>query len=143
LTDNAIPELSNATLGMRLRYLRRRLHEPITSYATVTGLAHSTISRLERNKTGTIDPAIVGRLLSHLKNRFKDAFPDVQGDIYDFLIPPKTFGDRLRNLRLRRGMQQKELAKALGVARFTLQRYERNQSKPNAEIMCRIDREWS
>jgi len=127
---------------MRLRYLRRRLHEPITSYATVAGLAHTTISRLERDKTKTIDPAILGRYLSPLKDRFKELFPEIEGDIYDFVIPPKTFGDRLRNHRLRRGMRQKKLAEVLGVARFTLQRYESNQSKPNGEIMRRINLQW-
>ena len=74
--------------------------------------------------------------------RFKDAFPDVAGDAYDYLIPPTTFGDWLRNFRLRRGLRQGELAKTLGVNKFTITRYESNHSLPNREIRSRLQKRY-
>ena len=142
--DIARPEAAtNATLGARLRRLRKCLgYERVTTWATFTKLSPNTILKIERGEMKVIKPWILGRILSVLRGRIRDIFPAARGDIYDYLIPPKTFGNRLRNLRLRRGMQQKVLAKALGVARFTLQRYESDQSKPNREIMRRIDLQW-
>lgn len=85
-----------------------------------------------------IQPWILGRILTLLKGRFKEAFPDARGDIYDYLIPPKTFADWLRNLRLRHGLQQTELAKTLGVNRYTINRYEMNRSNPSQEVHRRL-----
>jgi DNA-binding XRE family transcriptional regulator len=77
-------------------------------------------------------------MLPFFIERFKDVFPEVNGDAYDYLIPPKTFGDWLRNFRLRRGLRQGALAKTLGVNKFTITRYEANQSTPNQEIQRRF-----
>jgi len=101
-------------------------------------LSHNTIARIERDEIKYIQPWILGRLIPPLVKRFREVFPDVHGDVYDYLIPPKTFGERLRNYRLRHGLQQKELAKILGVARFTIQRYESDRFAPKQDILCRL-----
>ena len=73
-----------------------------------------------------------------LASRFKETFPEANGDAYGFLIPPVSFGAWLRNLRLRRGLQLQELAKLLRVRPYTLIRYERNQNKPGQAVRLRI-----
>lgn len=44
----------------------------------------------------------------------------------DNIIPPNSLGSRIKNLRLKQGMQQKDLAKRLGVSRACVCRYEKN-----------------
>ena len=39
-------------------------------------------------------------------------------------------------------MQQKELAKALGVNKFSVNRYEGNQSKPNRVVRLRLKKRF-
>ena len=106
------PDFPAATLGARLRYLRKRLGYPMTTFATMTRLSHNTIAKVERNEMKSIQPWVLGRMLPFFLARFKEAFPDAHADAYDYLIPPKTFGDWLRNFRLRRGLRQGELARA-------------------------------
>jgi transcriptional regulator with XRE-family HTH domain len=137
-----IPDISTASLGARIRYLRKRLGYTITSLATLTELGHNTIAKLERDEMKSIKPWVLGRMLPFLLAKFKEAFPDATGDTYDYLIPPNTFGDWLRNLRLRRGLRQRELAKSIGVNKFTITRYEANQSLPNQEIRRRLQKHF-
>ena len=108
----------------------------------MTHLGHNTIARLEREDSKSAKPWVLGRMLPFLMERFKEAFPDATGDAYDYLIPPNTFGDWLRNFRLRRGLRQGELAKALGVNKFTITRYEANQSMPNNDIRRRLQQRF-
>jgi transcriptional regulator with XRE-family HTH domain len=136
------PDFSTATLGARLRYLRKRLGYTITSLATMTKLGHNTIARLEREEAKSVKPWVLGRVLPFYLARFKEAFPYAAGDAYDYLIPPKTFGDWLRNFRLRRGLRQGELAKALGVNKFTITRYESNHSIPSRDIQRRFQERY-
>ena len=138
----SIPEFSKASLGKRLRYLRKRLGYTITVYATLARLGHNTIARIERDETKVIQPWILGRILPLLAGRFQEAFPDARGDVYEYLMPTKRFGDWLRNLRLRHGLQQKELAKALGVARYTIQRYETHQCLPKKAVRYRLEQRF-
>jgi len=104
----------------------------------MTGLSHGTISRVERGSSKPIQPWILGRILPLLSSRFSEVFPHIKEDLYDHLVPPRNFAGWLRNFRLRRGLQQKELAKALGIARFTLQRYEMDLSSPRNDLRSRI-----
>jgi len=108
----------------------------------MTELGHNTIAKLERDEMKSIKPWVLGRMLPFLLAKFKEVFPDAVGDAYDYLIPPNTFGDWLRNLRLRRSLRQGELAKSLGVNKFTITRYEANQSLRNREIRCRLQKRY-
>lgn len=62
--------------------------------------------------------------------------------MYDYLIPPKTLGDCFRNLQLHQGFQQTQLAKVLGIARFTVQRYEANRATPSRAIQPRLKQQF-
>ncbi|MFC1521849.1 helix-turn-helix domain-containing protein [Elusimicrobiota bacterium] len=52
--------------------------------------------------------------------------------------PPKTLGERIRYLRLKRGMHQNELAKRLGVCKTAVSQWESNQTGPRPEHFKKI-----
>ena len=126
-------------MGQRLRYMRKRLGLTIEDLSRNCRLSHNVIARLERDET-LAQPWVLGRILPHFTERLKDTFPETNGDAYDFLIPPITFGSWLKNQRLRRGMKLNALARKLGVRPFTLIRYESDRSKPAADIRDRLKR---
>jgi transcriptional regulator with XRE-family HTH domain len=119
--------------------MRKRLGLTIEALGQKGGLSHNVVSRLERDDS-RVQLWVLGRILRHLATQFKDAFPETNGDAYDFIVPPVTFGSWLKNQRLRRGMKLNELAQQLGVRPFTLIRYESDQSKPTAPIRDRLKR---
>jgi len=118
--------------------MRKRLHMTIEDLSRKSRLSHNAIARLERDETRKTNPWVLGRILPFLASRFKETFPESNGDAYDFLIPPVSFGAWLQNLRLKRGLQLQELAKLLGVHPYTLIRYERNQTKPEQAVRLRF-----
>jgi transcriptional regulator with XRE-family HTH domain len=138
----ALPDLSKATLGARLRYLRKRLGVTLEEFSQMTRLGHNTIAKIERGETQKVQPWVLGRILPTLASRFNEAFPETAGDPYDFLIPPTTFGGWLRNFRMRRGLKLKDLARALKVRPFTVIRYEADESKPAPEVRQNLRRTY-
>ena len=50
----------------------------------------------------------------------------------------KSFGLRLKHLRIEKGLTQDELAKKLGVAKSTISLYETNAREPNFNMLTRI-----
>lgn len=134
-----LPDPGNASLGVRLRYLRKKLGLSLDDLSEKSGLHRNILSRLERNKGRKANhPWVLGRILPFLAGRFKEAFPEAKGDPYDFFIPPKSFGSWLKNLRLRRGMRLRDLAATLGVKPFTIIRYEADLSKPDQAVRARL-----
>ena len=49
-----------------------------------------------------------------------------------------TLGERIKEARLRKRLTQKQLAKLLNVTDATVNRYEKNVRKPDAEMLKRI-----
>lgn len=49
-----------------------------------------------------------------------------------------TLGERIKEARLRKKLTQKQLAKLLNVTDATVNRYEKNVRKPDAEMLKRI-----
>lgn len=120
--------------------MRKRLNFTIEDLSKRSGISHNVIARLERDETRKINPSVLGRILPLLADRFKETFPEAQGDPYDFLIPPNSFGRWLKNFRLRRGMQLKDLAKSLNVRPYTIIRYEADQTKPAESVRQELKR---
>lgn len=60
--------------------------------------------------------------------------------VYNFtLMVNKTeFADRLKDLRKRKGISQSELAELIEVHFTQVSRYERGETKPNAEAMTKL-----
>ena len=132
---------SKATLGARLRYLRRRAKVTIAQLATRSKISHNAISRLERTPDRRANPAILERILQVLGLNFQEVSPGA-GDCYDLLVPPKTQGSRIKNTRLKKGLQQKVLAKRLGVSRETVRRWERDLFGPEPMSKTISMRSW-
>ncbi len=120
--------------------MRRRLGLRIEDLSAKSGVSHNAISRLERGETKKVHPWIIGRVLPELASQFKEVYPEVGGDPYDFLIPTTSFGSWLKNFRMRRGLKLKDLAKRLGVRPFTVIRYEADETKPAPEVRQRLRR---
>jgi transcriptional regulator with XRE-family HTH domain len=120
--------------------MRKHLQFTIEDLSKSSRVSHNVIARLERNETRKMQPWVLGRILPLLAARFKETFPEAQGDPYDFLIPPTTFGGWMKNFRARRGLKLKELAKALKVHCYTVIRYEANLTKPDAAVRDRLRR---
>ncbi len=53
--------------------------------------------------------------------------------------PNETLGQKIKKLRLERGMRQVELAKALGVNEDTMKIWERGKARPSGELLRRTD----
>jgi ribosome-binding protein aMBF1 (putative translation factor) len=60
-------------------------------------------------------------------------------DFLDYFCPSDTWGGRLRKLRLKRNLQQKDLAGMLGLTKAAICRYEKDRSKPNKQIVSKIE----
>jgi len=79
---------------------------------------------------------LVGKLLNYFGQGAAEAFPD--GDAFEKVAPVSGFGSWLRNFRIRRGLQQIELAKAIGVSKESLSAYESSRAKPKAAVLGRL-----
>lgn len=131
-----VPDLQKTPIGARIRFLRKRQGLTIPDLERLTGISHGTISRLERG-SAAVNVAAVGKLLAYFGRDIEEAFPDGQ-DPQDLLVPVSDFGSWLRNFRVRKRLQQVELARALGVSKVTVCRYERNHSRPQDVIIKRL-----
>ncbi len=49
-----------------------------------------------------------------------------------------SFAERLKELRLKRGWTQKELAEALGVARASISHWETGRVPPSLHMLCEV-----
>ena len=49
-----------------------------------------------------------------------------------------TFGSRLRDLRIRKGINQKELSELLKISKSAVSMYERDEREPSFELLERI-----
>ena len=72
-----------------------------------------------------------------------DLFPEVPEDAkdaIDIICPPASTGSKIKNLRLRKRLQQKDLAKMLGIHKVSLCRYEKDRCKPDKNIILKLKR---
>jgi len=79
----------------------------------------------------------VGKLLAYFGKEAAEAFPEGKEPL-DYFLPVKDFGSWLRNFRVRKGLQQVELARALGVCKASLSAYEWNQTRPKDVVLKRL-----
>lgn len=142
----ALPQ--DNSLGSKLRYLRQTQGITQNTLATTIGHPAQLIAKYERNEIKQPNPHILQKLASALKVKpnklisIQD-FESISNksrlqDIYDYFIPPKDFGSKLKNLRLRRNIGQKELAEQLGLNRESIRRYEKNITRPNTNILTKL-----
>jgi transcriptional regulator with XRE-family HTH domain len=125
-----LPDLPNAPLGARLRFLRKRRGITIPQLYRLTGISTGTICRIEAGKD-IWKIGAVGKLMAFFGPELKEAFPGDK-DPYEQAFPALDFASWLRNLRMRKGLDQVQLAKLLGLSRVSICRYETNVSRPHA-----------
>ena len=134
----SLPDLQTAPIGVRLRFLRKRRGLTVLNLAKATGISHGTISRLERGRS-IFNVAAVGKLLAFFRRDLSEAFQGGQ-DPHDQFTPVSDFASWLRNFRVRKGLQQVELARLLGMSSVSICRYERHVSEPQAAVLKRFKR---
>lgn len=78
----------------------------------------------------------MGKLLNYFGQAAVDAFPGE--DAFEKVAPVSDFGSWLRNFRIRRGLQQVALAKAIGVSKESVSAYESSRAKPRSAILVRL-----
>ncbi len=125
----------------RLRYMRKSLGMTQRDLSKKTGVWESILTRVERDKIRVRHmPRLLGRLLPALQERFAVAFPETNGDPYDFVFPPTSFGGWMRNFRTRRALKLRDLAEILSVKPFTIIRYESDVSRPEPAVRKQLRR---
>ena len=50
----------------------------------------------------------------------------------------EIFGERLKELRIEKGLSQMEVAKSLNISAITLLHYEKNQREPSFDLLVNI-----
>jgi transcriptional regulator with XRE-family HTH domain len=148
LPQTPIPLPQDNTLGSRLKHLRQSQGITQNTLATLCSRPVSLIAKYEQNKIKKPSPYLLQELARALKTDTNKLIhiQDFQAisnkqdikDIFDHLVPPKDFGSKLKNLRLKHKINQKELALKLGLNRESIRRYEKNITTPNQEIQAKI-----
>lgn len=131
-----LPDPVTASLGAKLRFLRRKQGLKLQDLARHLRMGSGTLSQLERGICQTSIP-VLNRILTFFQESAGETFPG-PGDIFDQVMPVRNFASWLRNFRLRRGLEQTEVARKIGVSKVTICRYERNHSRPHRVIVARL-----
>lgn len=134
---DVLPDLKKTPFGGRLRFLRRRQGLTQEDLCRRTGISRATICKLERGGGATLHPEIVGKLLAYFGQEAAEAFPEGKDGV-DHFVPVTDFGSWLRNFRVRKGLQQVELAKILGVSNASVSAYEKSQTRPRNVVLKRM-----
>ena len=138
--DLADPTLS---LGARITALRIRKGLKQEDLAIAAGIATSALARYEQDKILDIHPLILQKIAETLKVEPVLLIPPriqpESGELAEFFSPSVSYGSKIKQFRISRNMQQKELAEALGVSRETIRRYENDHSKPTKRIMAKLE----
>jgi transcriptional regulator with XRE-family HTH domain len=130
------------TLGSNIK--RTRLEKGLTQLE-LSKLSKVNLSNLvayEKDRLKNLDPFIIQKIARVLQINETKLFPnapDDAKDAIDVLCPPVTIGSRIKNFRLRKHIQQKDLAKLLGIHKVSLCRYEKDVTCPDVKMQIRIE----
>lgn len=140
LKSQAIPN----SVGKRIKYFRIKQEISQESLAQHSCLSVSIIGRYEQDRVSNPDPLVIQKIAKVLSiDPSKLVGSNGTGeseDFYDYFCPNNTFGSKLKKARLKQGIQQKDLAKMLGVNKVSVCRYEKDQSKPDKEIISKLSK---
>ena len=136
--------LNITKLGDRIRLFRIKQGISQKTLAERSGLAVTVLARYEQGKILDINPWMLQKLAKFLKTDPAELLPGSEQannkDFLDYFCQPDTYGGRLRKMRLNRNLQQKDLAKMLGLHEVSVCRYEKDRSKPSKIITEKIDK---
>lgn len=111
--------------------------------AKAAGIATSALARYEQG--GILDPHpwILEKIATILQvpplNLIPPQIKPENSDFWGYFGPSGTLGGKIKQYRLSRHIQQKELAKMLRVDRESIRRYEKGLTKPEEYILKRIE----
>ena len=131
------------TIGERIRHYRLKNGLSQQEVAEEVGIARSWLGRLENNAIAFIEPRLVQKIAKIFGVNPSEFLPHIEDneigkDFIDYLIPVDSLGSRIRNLRYKAGLAQKDLAKRLKVSKACVCRYEKNISRPNEKMLKKI-----
>ena len=130
--------------GDRIRLFRIKQGLSQKELAERSGLAVSVLARYEQGKILDLNPWILQKVARALKIDPVKLLPAApkqakNRDFLSYFYPMDTYGSRLRKLRLNRNLQQKDLAKTIGVTKAAICRYEKDLLNPSTRIISRIN----
>ncbi|MEW6556079.1 MAG: helix-turn-helix transcriptional regulator [Elusimicrobiota bacterium] len=132
----------NLTLGARIKALRVKIGLNQANLAKSTGLATSIIGRYEQGRILDLNPFVLEKIATTLKVTPLELLPPAARvgikDSYDYFCRSDTRGSKIKKLRLKHHLQQKDLARMLGIHKVSLCRYEKNHSKPDSIIIQKL-----
>ncbi len=145
-TRRTVPPLSDtATIGARIKYYRLQKGLTQEQLARSCGTSRAHIIDLEKNKISNTKPQAIQDIanalqISPLKLVTSTNRNNKGGNFIDYIIPPVSLGARIKNLRLKKGITQKELVRRTKLSKDCIWRYEKNIAKPNRNILMKIAR---
>ena len=130
-------------MGDRIKALRMEKGLKQEELAKESGITLSVLARYEQGNILDINPWILEKIAVSLKVAPLDILPPQikprNGDYWGYFSPAGTLGGRIRQYRLSRHIQQKELARMLHVDRESIRRYEKGLSKPDKNILIKLE----
>lgn len=123
--------------------------ETRSTFATLCKHPVSLIAKYEKNKIKTPSTQVLLDFAKALKVSpeklisIQDFQPVSNNQEFEELVDhltaaEKDFGSKFRSLRLRADIEQKALAREVGINRESIRRYERNITRPSKTILTRI-----
>jgi len=137
---------ASTTIGTNIKALRVAYGLKQQELAKLAGIGCNTLKSYENNQTCKTNPWIIQNIACALKVKdtelLNGSLTAQSQNIFDYLVrtTPDTFGAKIKNLRLKHKIQQKELAEFLGVHRETIRRYENNLTKPDKKKVLELEK---
>ena len=111
--------------------------------AESAGIGTTILARYEQGKILDLTPWILQKIAKSLNIEPVELLPGLEQaknkDFLDYFCPSDTWGGRLRKMRLKRNLQQKDLAKMVGVTKAAVCRYEKDCLKPSNQVTVKIN----
>ena len=102
------------------------------------------MARYEQGKVLDLTPWILQKIAIALKIDPTELLPGMEQakntDFLDYFCPSDTWGSKVRKMRLKRNLQQKDLAKMIGISKVSVCRYEKDRVNPSKKIAEKIDK---
>ncbi len=129
--------------GNKLRYFRLKQGLTRDELAKRSGVSKAYLAEIEQKSRIQINPLYVRKIaaglgIDPLKLVPRNSSLKKKGHYADYLIPPNTLGARIKNLRIRQGLNFKEFTRQLKVSKDSTWRFEKNITVPNKEILKRM-----
>jgi transcriptional regulator with XRE-family HTH domain len=139
-----IPIITRASgFGNKLRYFRLKKGLSRDELAERSEVSRVYLAEIEQKNRTKISPFYIRKIaaglgIDPLKLIPRNGSSRKREHFIDYLIPPDTLGARIKNLRMRQGLNFKEFTKRLKVSKDSTWRFERNITIPNETILKRI-----